>query len=139
MATDEDLLQEIITAPESTGIILISQNDSCQYCQSILHIRADRPSCVTIYDDSLGTVPSLQYTKYCRRKGCSFQQHYGYHCEGNVGEVTYDNDWFRLPYFLSTRETAFSMEMLRRLDKEILIGQISYKQRADIFNDVHPK
>ena len=30
------------------------------------------------------------------------------------------------------------MTLLNRLDSEVLIGQISYKQRADIiFNDVH--
>ncbi len=51
--------------------------------------------------------------------------------------MTYDEDWSSLPYFMSTCETAFSVELLRRLDKEILIGQISYKQRADIYNDVH--
>ena len=29
------------------------------------------------------------------------------------------------------------MDMLKRLDAEILIGQLSYKQRADIYNEVH--
>lgn len=29
------------------------------------------------------------------------------------------------------------MDFLRRFDKEILIGQISYKQRADTYNEVH--
>ena len=29
------------------------------------------------------------------------------------------------------------MEFLRRLDMEILIGQLSFKQRAEIFNSVH--
>ena len=29
------------------------------------------------------------------------------------------------------------MTLLNRLDSEVLIGQLSYKQRADIFNDVH--
>ena len=29
------------------------------------------------------------------------------------------------------------MTLLNCLDSEVLIGQISYKQRADIFNDVH--
>jgi hypothetical protein len=81
----------------------------------------------------------LPVDKYCRRRGCSFQQHYGYHAQGNVGEMSYDKNWCTLPYFLSTRETAFSIDMLCRLDKEILIGQISYKQRADIFNEIHAK
>ena len=29
---------------------------------------------------------------------------------------------------MSTRETAFEMDLLHGLDKEILIGQISYKE-----------
>lgn len=29
------------------------------------------------------------------------------------------------------------MDMPHHLDKEILIGQISYKQSADIYNDIH--
>ena len=65
------------------------------------------------------------------------QQHYGYYTEGDTSKVKYDEDWYALSYFMSTRETAFSMNMLHRLDTEILIGQISYKQRADIYNDIH--
>ena len=38
---------------------------------------------------------------------------------------------------MSTHETALSMDMLHPLDKETLIGQVSYKQRAKIYNDVH--
>ena len=38
---------------------------------------------------------------------------------------------------MSTHETALSMDTLRPLDKEILIGQVSYKQRAKIYNDIH--
>ena len=30
---------------------------------------------------------------------------------------------------LSSREIAFAVDMLRRLDSEILIGQVSYKQK----------
>ena len=37
---------------------------------------------------------------------------------------------------MSSKETAFSMDLLKRLDAEIVIGQLSYKQRADIYNHV---
>jgi hypothetical protein len=37
---------------------------------------------------------------------------------------------------MSTRETGFQMELLKKFDAEILIGQVSYKQRADIYNYV---
>ena len=39
-----------------------------------------------------------------------------------------------LPYFLSTRETAVEMSLLQQLDAETLIGQLSYKQRAELYN-----
>ena len=51
--------------------------------------------------------------------------------------MIYDPEWSLLSYIMSSRETAIAMEFLKRLDKEILIGQISYKQRADIYNAVH--
>lgn len=51
-----------------------------------------------------------------------------------MGEVYYDKDWASLP---SSRETAFTMEMMQHLDAEILIGQLSDKQRADIYNHIH--
>lgn len=121
----------------SYGIVLISNRTNCCKCGSKLYVRADRMSKVAIYDDSLGTISSTHYTKYCRKRGCSLQQHYGYYTEGDASKVKYDEDWYALSYFMSTRETAFSMNMLHRLDTEILIGQISYKQRADIYNDIH--
>ena len=49
-----------------------------------------------------------------------------------------------MKYFISTSETGFELKMLSRFDVELLIGQISYKQKADIYNysnnyDVEPK
>ena len=38
---------------------------------------------------------------------------------------------------MSSKETTFSMDLLKRLDSEIVIGQVSYMKRADIYNDVH--
>jgi hypothetical protein len=39
--------------------------------------------------------------------------------------------------FMSTRETAFEMALLHQLDAEVLIGQLSYKQRSEIYNVKH--
>ena len=119
------------------GVVLISGKKECHQCSSKLYLRGDRPSTVTIYDDQLGTIHGTHYTKHCRKRNCSVQQHYGYRTHGDSGAMIYDSEWSLLPYFLSSRETAICMEMLKRLDKEILIGQISYKQRADIYNAVH--
>ena len=142
LASDVELTTEIVKMTKSgsdapLGIVLISSKINCPICKSQLSIRADRPSNVTVYDDNFGTMPGTHYTKYCRRRGCSFQQHYGYFSCGDSSDVKFDDDWYTLSYFMSTRETAISMDMLQRLDKEILIGQVSYKQRAEIYNDVH--
>ena len=89
---------------------------------------------VTIYDHHYGSIPAIHYTRYCRKRGCSYQQHYGYHTNGDNNEVMYDSDCLELPYFMCSRETAFSIQILRRFDAECLIGQISYKQSAEIYN-----
>lgn len=141
-SSDAELTYEIAAMKNTgsdapLGVILISDKVSCHYCGSRLYTRSDRTSKVAVYDDRLGTLPGTHYTKYCTKRGCSFQQHYGYHSQGEATSVLYDHDWSSLPYFMSSRETAISTDMLRRLDKEILIGQVSYKQRADIYNDVH--
>lgn len=140
--SDEELTKEIVLMKKPgsdayLGVVLLSSKDRCQSCGAKLHIRGDRGSKVTVYDDRFGTLPGTHYVKYCRKGSCSFQQHYGYFTRGNSKEVKYDEDWSSAPYFMSTRETAISMDLLHRLDTEILVGQISYKQRADIYNDVH--
>lgn len=140
--SDKGLCKEIISMsrPGSDvplGIVLVSSKENCEICGSKLYLRADRASIVTIYDDHRGTTPATHFTKYCRKKGCSSQQHYGFSTRGESKEVTYDSDWLSLPFFMSSRETAFAIDILQRLDSEILIGQISYKQRADIYNAIH--
>lgn len=142
ITSDFDLVQEAMSvkrvgADDELGVVLISNREKCTTCESRLYVRSDRVSKVTIYDDRLGTLIGTHYTKYCRKKGCSFQQHYGYSTLGHRDEMKYDSDWSSLPYFMCTCETSISLDMLHRLDKEILIGQISYKQRSDIYNDIH--
>ena len=67
-------------------------------------------------------------------KGCSFRQYYGYSSEGNQSVVFYDAQWPQHKYFVSSSETAFELEMLKIFDAELLIGQISYNQKAEIYN-----
>ena len=141
-STDEDLGKEIVDMHHHggngpLGIVLISSKQNCNLCGSKLYTRADRSSSITVYTNTSGPIPATHYTKYCRKQGCSFQQHYGFSTMQSSMEVSYDSDWLYLPYFLSSRETAFAIDMLRHLDFEILIGQISYKQRADIYNECH--
>ena len=102
----------------------------CQY------LRLDRSASAVIYDNIMGSLPATHYTKYCRKPGCSFQQHYGYSSSGSNNFV-YDENALDLPYFMCSRETGFSMKLLKRFDSECLLGQISYKQSTEIYNDYH--
>ena len=143
-ATDELLFKQIIhmeipTSARPLGVPLISNNNQCLLCDSHLLLRRERPAQIVVYDDSRGTLPASHFHKYCSRRICSFIQYYGYYTDGRAQScaVIYNNDWQSLPYFVSSKETAFSMDLLKRLDSEIVIGQVSYKQRAEIYNDVH--
>lgn len=97
---------------------------------------------ITIYTEEYGTVVGTHYHKYCQkfRKGCNFRQYYGYSSEGNQSLIFYDTQWAEQKYFVSSSETAFEVDMLRKFDSEILIGQISYNQKAEIYNyfNVYP-
>ena len=132
-----ELLCEVGGKGIPLGIVLVSPKQTCQLCSSPLVIKADRPSKVSIYTDSTGTIDGSHFRKICKRfrSGCPFVQHYGHYSTGN--QIYFDRDWHTLPYFLSTRETAFEMSLLLQLDAEVLIGQLSYKQRAEIYNIKH--
>jgi len=45
-----------------------------------------------------------------------------------------ESDWVTLSYFPSSQETGFEISILKKYDIELLIGQMSYKQRIDIYN-----
>ena len=42
-----------------------------------------------------------------------------------------------LPYIVSSIETAFSLPLLRRFNSEIVLGQVSFKQCAKVYNHMH--
>lgn len=138
---DEELLKELIHHKgfhdHPLGIVLISSNTTCKVCGGDLLIRADRPSFITGYTNSLGTIPFTHFRKYCNqsKRGCPFTQHYGFHAHGE--DVEFDDDWKDLPYFMSTNKTVFEMKLLKEFNAELLIGQISYNQRCDIYNYNH--
>jgi hypothetical protein len=140
-ATDQQLISEMhafssTNISKPLGIVLISQNSVCKLCQSKLLVKADRPSLVTVYTESYGTVVGTHYHKVCRR-GCSFRQYYGYSSAGKsiIENAPYDPDWKENKYFFSSRETAFELSMLKKFDVELLLGQLSYSQKAEIYND----
>ena len=91
-----------------------------------------------MYTEFFGTVNGTHFRKYCNNnaKGCSFTQHYSF-CTFDNGLIEYDKDCLELPYFLSTNMTCFSTKLLTNLSAEILPGQMSYKQKCDIYNNIH--
>ena len=91
---------------------------------------------IVVYDDVHGTYIGYHYIKFCKNSTCKFRQYYGKHTTDGV-ELYYDQDWMDNDFFLSTQQTAFSMRLLRNFDSKLLIGQISYNQKANIYNTSH--
>ena len=139
--TDKQLLHELHKlsptplGPLPLGIVLISRHSSCRLCGGNLLTRSDRPSSITVYTESWGTIVGTQYHKYCQhfRNGCTYRQYYGYSTYG-TSTPTYDSDWDKYDYIVSTSETAFELKMLKKFDGELLLGQMSYSQKAEIYN-----
>ena len=146
-ATDEQLTDEIrnlYTTPERNiplGMILISPHTNCSMCSGRLLVRQDKPSTLTVYTETYVTVIGTHYHKYCQhfRNSCTFKQHYGYSTKSVEGKpvCSYDSDWEKHTYLISSTETAFERIMLERYDVEVLSGQISYSQKAEIYNNIN--
>ena len=140
--SDQFLLKELIEFEgfngHPLGLVLISSKKICDICGKHLLLREDRPSFPIVYTDD-GTISGTHFRKYCSNhwQGCSFTQHYGFHQRGNTSEIHYDDDCLDLPYFLSMNMTAVQTKMLKSLSAEILLGQLSYKQKSDIYNFIH--
>ena len=142
--TDIELISEIHSlrstpTSDPLGVVLISSHSRCKLCDGVLLIRSDRPSHVSVYTKTLGTVIGTHYQKYCQNfcKGCNFKQYYGYSSKKGInGEFLscYDSDWAELQYFISSSETAVELSMLKNFDAELLFGQISYSQKAEIYD-----
>ena len=138
--SDAELTKELIATEYSVtkqelGVPLVPDQTKCYLCSGKLLLRRDHPSRVTLYTDTLGTVTATHFHKYCQnnRKGCKLVQFYGYYKAGD-GATQYCENWMTLPYFLSSQETGFEMAMLKQFDVELLVGQVSYKQKAYIYN-----
>jgi len=117
---------------EVNHLVLSQQQLPCLWFKA-----KDRPSQVIIYHDIMGSLPGSHYYKYCKSRPCGFIQYYGYYTKGGSSFVYFNPNWKTLPYFLSSKETAFSMKLMERFDAEIFIGQLSFKQCADLCNYLH--
>lgn len=117
------------------GAVLISRKTNCQVCKKLLHVKSSRISEVVVYDEVKGTFLASKISKICLNKDCQCTQHYGYYTVGD--DKFYDEDWYDNEYFLSTSRTAFSIDLLRKLEIEIVISKMSFKEKAEIYNAVN--
>ena len=101
-------------------------------CGSNLQLRKDGPASVTVYDDSMGTIPGSHFHKICKNHHCGYTQYYGYYTLKGSTQTFFSEDWESLPYFVSSREMMFSKVSMQRFETEILLGQLSFKQCAEI-------
>lgn len=141
--SDTELLTELYQLEgyhgNPLGILLISSKDNCRRCAGKLHVRGDRPSFPMVYNEDIGTVHGTHFRKYCENqsKGCHFVQHYGFYTTDGIDGIIYDDDYYTLPYFMSTSMTVFQTTILKSFTAQMLIGQMSYKQKAEIYNYCH--
>ena len=138
---DKTLLSELCErsteANNPLGCVLIPKNTKCRVCGAALLLKKrESVGKVVVYDDQRGTYIGCHYIKFCRNRNCKFRQYYGKHTSDGV-ELHYDPDWMDNEFFLSTQQTAFKMGLLKNYDIELLIGQISYNQKANIYNAIH--
>jgi len=138
-ASDQELTKELVhmkmpSYEEELGVILISNESECPQCGNSFRLRPDRPNQVTVYSE---TTTGKHFHKICKNPKCKVVQYFGYTTNGSKSGVLYDRDWNDLPYFVSSQETVFETAMLRKMDSELLIGQLSYNQKADIYNHYH--
>jgi len=136
---DDLLYTELLNTPttDPLGVVLIPAQSKCTICGNNLLIRKDRPSNITVYSHALGTVHGSHYHKTCANRSCGYTQYYGYYTKKDSTDVYFDTDWNLLPYFSSSRDTFFSMDLMKQFNVEILLGQISFKQCAEIYNELH--
>ena len=137
--SDNELIRQVtdMERPDGggkLGAILISKVSQCTQCGSSLILRSDRPSHLALYTESIGTMAGLHYHKLCKNRSCKMVQYYGYTIKGDKSGLYYDKGWELLPYFVSSQETAFEMNFLKKMDAYLLIGQVSYRQKAEIYN-----
>ena len=139
--TDASLFEELCTWSTKDnnplGCVLISKNCHCKVCGDKLLLKArESVRKIVVYDDKHGTYIGCHYIKFCRKPTCKFRQYYGKYSPDGI-EIFYDDDWMENKFFLSTQQTAFTTSFLKSFDAELLIGQLSYNQKANIYNAIY--
>ena len=114
--------------------ILLSSNDTCVMCHSKLLVQKDRHASIVIYDDRMGTVHGTHFHKYCTVFVDIFTTMDTIPQERHPSVLKSFLRMIRNQLFVSSHETAFSLNLLKRFNSEILFGQMSFKQCAEVYN-----
>ena len=69
--SDSELINQMVemeygVTGKQLGIPLVSDEKTCLICGGLLLMRNDRPSYLTLYTESMGTVCATQFYKYCQ-------------------------------------------------------------------------
>lgn len=132
-----ELCQSSTDANNPLGCVLISKNSTCRVCGATLLLKKrESVRKVVVYDLESGTHIGCHYIKFYRNRTCQFRQYYDKHTTNGMN-LYYDPDWMDNDFLLSTHQTAFKMHFLKSYDVELLVGQISYNQKASIYNAIH--
>ena len=136
----EDLWKELHDASikegmYGLGVVLMSGKSTCRLCSKQLTAKTSRVVNVMVYHETRGSFMASRIPKVCSNRSCKLIQHYGYY---TIGESKfYDEDWQENDYLLSSGKTAFDINLLRKFEVEILLGKLSFKEKADIYNEVN--
>ena len=130
-AEAENIIRKIELCDAVVKKIIVSKLTHCRECNSKLQIKQRNPKLITLYNSSEGTEHAEKYTKFCRI--CSIYEHAGYYSKDDKRIIDMAN-YHRYEIILSTDETAFSKKMLETYQWELVIGQISFLTKANIYN-----
>ena len=136
--SDVDLLEVLnhLSIPKGKPFVLVLISTKKVYWTRCL-LRKDRSAPVTVYDHSMGSIQGTHFHKHCTNRNCHLIQHYGYYMTHPLTSHVHFGDWQDLPYFVSSWESVFSMELLHNVNAQILMGQMSFLQCAAIYNFFH--
>ena len=113
------------------GEVLVSEKTHCRLGSKPLYVNASRISEVVVYDERKGIFLASKIPKVCSNKKCQFTQHYRYYTVSN--DKFFEDDWANKEFLLSTAKTAFTIDLLKKLEIEIVHAKMSFKEKAWIY------
>ena len=129
MAFSEREFQEFhdftLSCGQPMGTVLVSERVKCRKCDKTLVLeKTSHPG--VIYHTYRGTYMGSRLTKHCRT--CQIHEHYG---QWSIqGQKYFDATTLKLPFLLSTEDTAFDMTLLSECSNLLWIGAVPFSTFA---------